>query len=255
MTVACSAGMLDQIDPSRPVPEQRIPFHVRDGFTAGTVTTQMFWDSDIAKTIEAAAYALYRRRDPEIEALMDEVIDMYRRLQQPDGYCSSWYIRMQPGRRWTNLRDCHELYCAGHMIEAAVAYAQATGKRTFLEVMCRYADHIATVFGPNEGQLRGYCGHEEIELALVKLARETGEQKYMDLARFFIDERGSSRITLTRKRTATGGTRSCSTSRPMNTTSRTCPCGNRPRSWVTRCGRCIFIPAWRTSRRNMATTR
>lgn len=186
-----AAGMLDQLDPSRPVPELRIPFHVRDGFTAGTVTTQMFWDSDLAKTIEAAAYALYRRRDPGIEALMDEVIDMYRRLQQPDGYCSSWYIRMQPGRRWTNLRDCHELYCAGHMIEAAVAYAQATGKRTFLEVMCRYADHIATVFGPGEGQLPGYCGHEEIELALVRLARETGEQKYMDLARFFIDARGT----------------------------------------------------------------
>lgn len=185
-----AAGMLDQIDPSRPVPELRIPYHVRDGFTAGTVTTQMFWDSDIAKTIEAAAYALYRKRNPDIEALMDDVIDMYRRLQQPDGYCSSWYIRMQPGRRWTNLRDCHELYCAGHMIEAAVAYAQATGKRTFLEVMCRYADHIATVFGPGEGQLRGYCGHEEIELALVKLARETGEQRYMDLAKFFIDERG-----------------------------------------------------------------
>jgi DUF1680 family protein len=186
-----AAGMLDQVDPSRPVPELRIPYHVRDGFTAGTVTTQMFWDSDIAKTIEAAAYALYRRRDPEIEALMDEVIDMYRRLQQPDGYCSSWYIRMQPGRRWTNLRDCHELYCAGHMIEAAVAYAQATGKRTLLEVMCRYADHIATVFGPGEGQLPGYCGHEEIELALVKLARETGEQKYMDLAKFFINARGT----------------------------------------------------------------
>jgi uncharacterized protein len=186
-----AAGMLDQVDPSRPVPELRIPYHVRDGFTAGTVTTQMFWDSDIAKTIEAAAYALYRRRDPEIEALMDEVIDMYRRLQQPDGYCSSWYIRMQPGRRWTNLRDCHELYCAGHMIEAAVAYAQATGKRTLLEVMCRYADHIATVFGPGEGQSPGYCGHEEIELALVKLARETGEQKYMDLAKFFIDARGT----------------------------------------------------------------
>jgi DUF1680 family protein len=185
-----TAGMLDQIDPSRPVPAQRIPYHVRDGFTAGTVTTQMFWDSDIAKTIEAAAYALYRRRDPEIEALMDEVIDMYARLQQPDGYCSSWYIRMQPGRRWTNLRDCHELYCCGHMIEAAVAYAQATGKRTFLEVMCRYVDHIATVFGPNEGQLPGYCGHEEIELALVRLSRETGQQKYMDLAKFFIDARG-----------------------------------------------------------------
>ena len=186
-----AAGMMDQVDPARPVPALRIPFMVKDGFTAGTVTTQMFWDSDIAKTIEAAAYALYRRRDPEIEALMDGIIDMYARLQQPDGYCNSWYIRMQPGRRWTNLRDCHELYCAGHMIEAAVAYAQATGKRKLLEVMCRYADHIGTVFGPKEGQLPGYCGHEEIELALVRLARETGRQEYMDLSRFFIDARGT----------------------------------------------------------------
>ncbi|MCC5974940.1 MAG: glycoside hydrolase family 127 protein [Rubellimicrobium sp.] len=186
-----AAGMLDQVDPSRPVPDLRIPFMVKDGFTAGTVTTQMFWDSDIAKTIEATAYAVYRKRDPELEALIDAVIDMYARLQQPDGYCNSWYVRMQPGRRWTNLRDCHELYCAGHMIEAAVAYAQATGKRKLLDVMCRYVDHIATVFGPGEGQLPGYCGHEEIELALVRLSRETGRQDYMDLAKFFIDARGT----------------------------------------------------------------
>lgn len=185
------AGMLDQVDPSRPVPALRIPFHVRDGFTAGTVTTQMFWDSDLAKVIEAAAYAVWRKRDPAIEERIDGLIDMFANLQQPDGYCNSWYIRMQPGRRWTNLRDCHELYCAGHLIEAAVAWAQATGKRKLLDVMCRYVDHIATVFGPNPGQLPGYCGHEEIELALVRLSRETGEQRYMDLAKFFIDARGT----------------------------------------------------------------
>jgi DUF1680 family protein len=185
------AGMFDQIDPSRPVPALRIPFHRRVDGGDHTVTTQMFWDSDVAKVIESAAYSLYRRRDPEIEAKMDGIIDMLVRLQQPDGYLNSWYIRMQPGKRWTNLRDCHELYCAGHLMEAAVAYAQATGKRTLLEVMCRYADHIATVFGPGPGQKPGYCGHEEIELALVRLARETGERRYMDLARFFIDARGT----------------------------------------------------------------
>ncbi|HEY8360970.1 MAG TPA: beta-L-arabinofuranosidase domain-containing protein, partial [Ramlibacter sp.] len=111
-------------------------------------------------------------------------------LQQPDGYLNSWYIRMQPGKRWTNLRDCHELYCAGHLMEAAVAYHQATGKRKLLDVMIRYADHIDQVFGPKPSQKQGYCGHEEIELALVRLARETGEQRYMDLAKFFIDARG-----------------------------------------------------------------
>jgi len=184
------AGMLDQIDPDRPVPAQRIPFHARDGFTGATVTTQMFWDSDLGKTIETAAYTLYRRRNPTLEAKIDALIDMYGKLQQDDGYLSSWYQRMQPGLRWTNLRDCHELYCAGHLIEGAVAYFQATGKRKLLDIMCRYADHIDTMFGPEPGKRKGYCGHEEIELALVKLARVTGDGRYMRLAKYFIDQRG-----------------------------------------------------------------
>lgn len=184
------ARMLEQIDPDRPSPGVVIPFHVSDGFTASTVTTQMFWDSDWGKTIETAAYSLYRRKNPELEKKIDAVIDMYEKLQQPDGYLSSWYQRIQRGLRWTNLRDCHELYCAGHLIEGAVAYYQATGKRKLLDVMCRFADHIATVLGPQPGQKHGYCGHEEIELALVKLARVTGEQKYMELAKYFIDQRG-----------------------------------------------------------------
>lgn len=185
-----SAGMFDQIDPAGPVPKQRLPFHRYPDGKLNTVTAQMFWDSDVAKVIEAAAYALYRKPNPDLEAKMDAVIDMFTRLQQPDGYLNSWYIRMQPGRRWTNLRDCHELYCAGHLIEAAVAYFQATGKRQLLDVMCRYADHIDATFGSGPDKMSGYCGHEEIELALVRLARETGEQRYMDLARFFIDARG-----------------------------------------------------------------
>lgn len=193
------ARMLEQIDPDRPSPGVVIPFHSpspdeADGqgaeFTGSTVTTQMFWDSDWGKTIETAAYSLYRRRNPELEQKIDAVIDMYGKLQQEDGYLSSWYQRIQPGLRWTNLRDCHELYCAGHLIEGAVAYFQATGKRKLLDIMCRYADHIASMFGPEPGKKKGYCGHEEIELALVKLARVTGDQKYMDLAKYFIDQRG-----------------------------------------------------------------
>ncbi|MBZ9696407.1 MULTISPECIES: glycoside hydrolase family 127 protein [unclassified Mesorhizobium] len=192
-----AARMLEQIDPDRPSPGVVIPFHspspdeaASAGFTGSTVTTQMFWDSDLGKTIETAAYSLYRRKNPELEKKIDAVIDMYGRLQQEDGYLSSWYQRIQPGKRWTNLRDCHELYCAGHLIEGAVAYYQATGKRKLLDIMCRYADHIASVLGPEPGKKKGYCGHEEIELALVKLARVTGEQKYMELAKYFIDQRG-----------------------------------------------------------------
>lgn len=184
------AGMLDQIDPDRPSPGLRIPFHIREGSTASTVTTQMFWDSDLGKTIETAAYSLHRKANPEFEAKIDAVVDMYAKLQQADGYLSSWYQRVQPGRRWTNLRDCHELYCAGHLIEGAVAYFQATGKTRLLDVMARYADHIASVFGPEADKRKGYCGHPEIELALVKLARATGRQKYLDLAKYFVDQRG-----------------------------------------------------------------
>jgi len=149
-----------------------------------------FWDSDIAKWIEAAAYTLATEPDPELEARVDAVIDLLAAAQQPDGYLNTYYTVVEPGKRWTNLRDMHELYCAGHLIEAAVAYAQATGKDKLLGVMRRYADHIASVFGPNPGQKRGYPGHEEIELALVKLYRFTGERRYLDLAAFFVNERG-----------------------------------------------------------------
>ncbi|WP_395679443.1 glycoside hydrolase family 127 protein [Inquilinus sp.] len=178
------AGMLQQIDPDAPAPGVKIPFH------GGLVTAQMFWDSDLGKVIETAAYCLQRTPNPELERKVDHIIELYGRLQQDDGYLSSWYQRIQPGLRWTNLRDCHELYCAGHLIEGAVAYYQATGKRQLLDIMCRFMDHVAEVLGTGSNQKPGYCGHEEIELALVKLARVTGRQKYMDLARYFIDERG-----------------------------------------------------------------
>ncbi|HOX08121.1 MAG TPA: glycoside hydrolase family 127 protein [Planctomycetota bacterium] len=150
----------------------------------------IFWDSDVAKWMEAAAYSLADHPDRRLEARLEEVIDLVARAQQPDGYLNVHFTIVEPEKRWTNLRDWHELYCAGHLIEAAVAHFQATGRRKFLAVMCRYADHIAKVFGRGRGQKRGYCGHEEIELALVKLYRATGEKRYLDLAKYFVDERG-----------------------------------------------------------------
>ncbi|MFC1671945.1 beta-L-arabinofuranosidase domain-containing protein, partial [Planctomycetota bacterium] len=150
----------------------------------------IFWDSDVAKWIEAAAYDLALRPDRKLEKRVDDVVDSMAKVQMADGYLNSHYILVEPENRWTNLRDMHELYCAGHLMEAAVAYHHATGKRKFLDIMCRYADHIARTFGPKKGQKRGYPGHQEIELALVKLYRATNRRSYLNLAKFFIDERG-----------------------------------------------------------------
>lgn len=149
-----------------------------------------FWDSDVAKWIEAAAYSLGLHPDEELEARVDEVIGLMAEAQLEDGYLNIYYNVVEPGKRWTNLKDMHELYCAGHLMEAAVAYYEATGKRKLLDVMCRYADHIDSVFGHGEHKKQGYPGHEEIELALIKLYRVTGEERYLRLSQYFIDERG-----------------------------------------------------------------
>ncbi len=151
-----------------------------------------FWDSDVAKWIEAASYSLATHPDPMLDALLDEVIALIASAQQPDGYLNPHYTVVEPDKRWTNLRHGHELYCAGHMIEAGVAHFQATGKSTLLDVVRRYADYIDTVFGTEAGKKRGYCGHEEIELALVRLYRATGNPRYLRLSQYFIDERGQS---------------------------------------------------------------
>ena len=149
-----------------------------------------FWDSDVAKWIEAASYSLAQYPDPALDALLDEVIALIASAQQPDGYINIYFTVVEPGNRFSDLRDAHELYCAGHLMEAAVAHFQATGKRTLLDPICRYADLIERTFGRGGGQKRGYCGHEEIELALVKLYHATGEKRYLDLSRYFVDERG-----------------------------------------------------------------
>jgi len=149
-----------------------------------------FWDSDIGKWIESAAYALMIEPNAELERRVDEVADLLEGAQQPDGYLNSHFSAVAPEKRFTNLRDQHELYCAGHLIEAAVAYFQATGKRKILDVLCRYVDCIDSTFGTEPGMKNGYDGHEEIELALIKLWKTTGDVKHLKLAKHFIDARG-----------------------------------------------------------------
>jgi DUF1680 family protein len=150
----------------------------------------IFWDSDIAKWLEAACYALRNFPASRLRPLAERVATLFERAQQPDGYLNSYFTLVAPGQRWQNLRDNHELYCAGHFIEAAVAHSQATGDSRLLAVARRLADHIGSVFGPEPGKKRGYPGHPEIELALVRLYRETRERRYLELAAFFVDERG-----------------------------------------------------------------
>jgi uncharacterized protein len=150
----------------------------------------IYWESDLAKWIEAASYVLAKQPDSALEQQVDEAIALLAGAQQPDGYLNAYYTVVEPDKRWSNLRDQHELYCAGHLIEAAVAHYEATGKDSLLNVMLRYTDLIDRLFGPGENQMQGYPGHEEIELALMRLHQVTGDERYFKLSQYFIEQRG-----------------------------------------------------------------
>ncbi|TDO94042.1 hypothetical protein DFR79_1047 [Halanaerobium saccharolyticum] len=165
-------------------------FKIAAGRSEGEFQGMVFQDSDVAKWLEAAAYQLTVNPDPELEKRADQVIDLIGEAQQEDGYLNTYFIVKEPEMKWKNLAECHELYCAGHLIEAAVAYYQATGKDKFLKIMQKNADLIDSKFGTGENQIKGYPGHQEIELALIKLYKVTGEKRYRDLAKYFIDQRG-----------------------------------------------------------------
>jgi len=165
-------------------------FKIAAGLEEGEYYGYVFQDTDVYKWIEAVAYTLVHNRDEELEKKADEIIDLIEKAQQKDGYLVTYFIIKEPDKRFTNLLDCHELYSLGHMIEGAVAYYEATGKDKFLKVACRFADLVDKVIGPEEGKLHGYCGHPEIELALVKLYRVTKNEKYLNLCKYMIDERG-----------------------------------------------------------------
>lgn len=151
----------------------------------------IFGDSDLAKWVEAASLSLGTHPDPILAAQVDQVTDKIIHAQQPDGYLNTHFTVADPKMRWKNLRDWHEMYCAGHLIEAAVAHHQATGDPKLLNALSRYADHIDQTFGRDPGKKRGYCGHPEIELALVKLYHATNNPRYLELSSYFIDERGA----------------------------------------------------------------
>lgn len=177
---------IDGVEKSHCIQNFRIAAGEADGDFEGAV----FQDTDAAKWLEAVAYALEISPDKDLERLADETIDLIGRAQCEDGYLNTYFTIKAPKLRWTNLKEGHELYTAGHMIEAAVAYYEATGKKTFLHIVERFADLICRVFGPEEGKCHGYPGHQEIELALIRLYRVTGREDYRRLAKYFIDQRG-----------------------------------------------------------------
>ena len=149
----------------------------------------IFWDSDVAKWMEAAAYLTELEPDEDFERKVDEAVQDIANNQTEDGYFNSYYLTVEKGVRFQN-RNNHELYCAGHLLEAAIAYHKATGKRKFLDVMIKYIDYIYKVFYIEKSAAFTTPGHEEIELALIKLYRYIGDKKYLDLAKYFIDMRG-----------------------------------------------------------------
>ena len=149
----------------------------------------IFWDSDVAKWVEGVAYLTVEKREPELEAIVDELVDDIERMHDGNGYFNIFFTVKEPENRF-KYRGCHELYCAGHLMEASVAYYRATGKRKFIDLMCRYADYIEKRFVKDKDTEFITPGHEEIELALVRLAECTGVMRYLELAKFFINKRG-----------------------------------------------------------------
>ncbi len=166
-------------------------FEIAAGLKEGKFVGYCFQDSDLWKWIEGAAYSLATHPDPALEAQVDSAIELAGKAQQPDGYLDTYYIINGLDKRFTNLRDMHEMYVAGHMFEAAAAYFDTTGKDALLKMACRVADCLDRNIGPAEGKIHGYPGHQEVELGLAKLYRITKEPRYLNLAKYFFDARGT----------------------------------------------------------------
>ncbi len=173
-------------------------FAIAGGLQKGSFVGIRYNDSDVFKVIEGASYSLNIYPDPELEKYLDDLIAKIAAAQEDDGYlftCRTINPDSLPRHtgetRWSQLKDSHELYNIGHMYEAAVAYYQATGKRSLLDVAIKSANLVDEVFGPGKDQLHGVPGHQEIEIGLVKLYRVTGDEKYLKLAKYFLDQRGN----------------------------------------------------------------
>lgn len=160
---------------------------------SGTHEGLWFNDSDVYKYVEACAYAVaiapgLKVDASKVRAQMDECVEAIVAAQAPDGYLNTFFQLNHPDLRWRNLNTMHEMYCGGHLIEAGVALYESLGDRRLLDVSTKFADHVMSMFGPE--RRRGYCGHQEIELALLRLAHATGERKYREYADWMVEERG-----------------------------------------------------------------
>lgn len=165
-------------------------FRKASGKMKGRFEGIYFNDSDVYKWLEAAAWSLATDPDPTLTKMVDAAITEVEDAQEPDGYLDTYFTLERPHERWTDF-DLHEMYCAGHLFQAAVAHFHATGSTHLLDVAVRFADHICDTFGPEaEGKKVAVCGHEEIEMALVELFRVTGDRRYLLQAGFFVDARG-----------------------------------------------------------------
>jgi DUF1680 family protein len=187
-------AMNDEI-PGAPKSHSVENFRIAAGVARGAYEGMVFQDSDLAKWLEAAGNVVAGEPPDgkgELRAWVEEAVDLISRAQQPDGYMNTYFTVKDPKGRWKNLREAHEMYCAGHLIEAGVSLYRGAGDHKILDVCRRLADHLDARFGTEPPKVRGYCGHEEIELALVKLGRLTGEKRYLRLAQYFVDERGRS---------------------------------------------------------------
>ncbi|MGC9349267.1 MAG: glycoside hydrolase family 127 protein [Anaerolineae bacterium] len=154
----------------------------------------VFNDSDVYKWLEAAAWTLATDDDPDLARMVEDVIALIEAAQEPSGYLNTYFTFERAAERWSNLRDLHELYCAGHLFQAAVAHYRATGGRRLLDVARRFADLICETFGPGEEHRQGVPGHPEIEMGLVELARVTGDRRYLEQAAYFLNARGQGLI-------------------------------------------------------------
>ena len=165
-------------------------FKIAAGITKGHHYGMVFQDSDVYKWLEAVAYALHQHYDEDLHKIADGVVDLLAKAQEPDGYLNTYFTIEAPERKYKRLYQSHELYCAGHFIEAAVGYYEVTHNQKVLTIACKLADNIDAHFGSEEGKIHGYDGHEEIELALLRLYEVTKEIRYKNLAHFFLYERG-----------------------------------------------------------------
>jgi len=163
-------------------------FEIAAGRRAGEYQGKWFADSDLYKWLEAASLYLAIQRDADIEKVVAAAVDLVRGAQMPDGYLNTFFQLKRPAERWKDMAAGHELYCAGHLFQAAVAHLRVTGDLGLFEVARRFADHMTEFLGP--GRIETPCGHPEVEMALVEMYRVTREARYLELAQFLVDQRG-----------------------------------------------------------------